>query len=366
MGVTEEEINKILEQLRKEGVTGRIVWVDPDRGNNAFDGNTPEFSLQTIAAALALCVAWRGDAIVVWPSLGGILDLNVAGVGVDLNVGGIYFIGLNDVVIRNTNAGATHIVRTSAASVKIRGLRVQQPGVVNVIGVHLNAANCRVQKCSLEGCNVGIDIDGAGAEVNDNSFTNGIATGIDIGDVGFGIHDNYIVGTNVAASSGILTQAAATTGLIANNVIMNWALDVNLNAASINIAFAHNRFRNFGVDVQLTIANGVNPVTLFTFYSPLSGAQIHINTAIAVGFKANGAPGSLLTVWVEEYTDSDANWRRVTPDSGAYKIRTTDALDVLVLSDLTTVRRFRARASVDIAPVGNISLDWTMFITPEV
>jgi hypothetical protein len=94
-----------------------------------------------------------------------------------------------------------------------------------------------------------------------------------------------------------------------------------------------------------------------------------VNCAYAGGgsgsFKANAAPGSQLTVWVEEYTVSDANWRRVTPDSGVYKIRTTDALDVLIISDIATVGRFRLRAALDVAPLNTCDLDVTMVVSPE-
>ncbi len=91
-------------------------------GANDSDGLTPERPLSTIAAALALSTANRGDKIVVLP---GHAEAVSAAAGLDINVAGIEIIGIGEGAVRPTitlNTANTATVRISANDVKVSNI----------------------------------------------------------------------------------------------------------------------------------------------------------------------------------------------------------------------------------------------------
>lgn len=100
------------------------------------DGLTPEQPLATIAAAVALCTANRGDKIVVMP---GHAETITAAAGIDLNVAGVEIIGVGEGATRPTityTTANTATMRISANDVKISNILF--------VGNFLNIAACIV------------------------------------------------------------------------------------------------------------------------------------------------------------------------------------------------------------------------------
>lgn len=103
-------------------------------GSNGNDGLTPEKPLATIAKAVSLCVAGRGDKIICMP---GHAETISAAAGIDLNVAGIMILGQGVGADRPTitlGTANTATLRISAANIRIEN--------VLFVANFLNIATC--------------------------------------------------------------------------------------------------------------------------------------------------------------------------------------------------------------------------------
>ena len=94
-------------------------------GSNGNSGLSPKEPLSTLAGAVAMCKAGRGDVIVIMP---GHAETNTA--VVNINVAGVQVIGCGVGNLRPTftiNAAAD-CIRLSAAGVLVAGLHITAPG----------------------------------------------------------------------------------------------------------------------------------------------------------------------------------------------------------------------------------------------
>ena len=369
MNNIEVDLSKIVSQLRKEGVTGVIYYVNPERGNNAFDGQSAEFPLQTLDAALALCVNYRHDAIICFTNNNTTMQFNAGGVGCWISKDAVTIYGVNYIAMDNINGAATRILQCDAHHIRITGVRFLP--VLSEVGVTIGGYDhCEIDHCKFIGCNGGVWASGNYNDIHHNQ----VDTMFGAAPYGLGssaasnkIRHNTIMGSNIAASVGVDLNATSTLNFVYDNIIEGVVTGVRTVVGAPTNVVANNRFKSYLTNSDLTVANGTATVTLMNFYgNGVGGVQFHVNCAYgANAFKINATPGSQLTVWIEEYTASDANFRRINPDDGRCKIRTTDALDVLIVSGVSTVGRFRLRAALDVAPTATVDLDVTLVVNKE-
>jgi hypothetical protein len=125
-----------------------------------------------------------------------------------------------------------------------------------------------------------------------------------------------------------------------------------------------------GIDSQLTVANGTNPVTLLTITIPsptgaVDGISVLINGNHTGGpndsFKNHAAAGSYLEAWVDIQPADDANWRRLTPSNTTYQLQKAAVNDILALSNVAGAVMYRVRCSLSAAPDDDVDLDF-MFL----
>lgn len=102
---------------------GQVFFVDTINGASGNAGTSPEFAKATIAQALALCTADRGDVIVVLSA--STFTISAAG-GIDLSVAGVKIVGLGKGTKKPTitiGTAATADLLVSAARVTLQGFR---------------------------------------------------------------------------------------------------------------------------------------------------------------------------------------------------------------------------------------------------
>ena len=131
-----------------------------------------------------------------------------------------------------------------------------------------------------------------------------------------------------------------------------------------------NQIRKYGLDAQLTVVNATTPVVLVDQILPSPSQAVDQITAMVNcdyvagpndSFKNHAVVGSYIEIYIEIYTPSEAAWKRITPSSGEYRLRTTDDLDVLVIDHVAAITgRFRLMAVLELAPTDTIELDWTI------
>ena len=112
---------------------GSIFFVSSVTGSSANDGNTPDTAKATIAQAVALCTASKGDVIYVAPDHAE--TIATAG-GIDLNVAGITVIGLGRGTNRPTigvGTATTATFKVSAANVTVRNMRFRAVTAQNLV-----------------------------------------------------------------------------------------------------------------------------------------------------------------------------------------------------------------------------------------
>ena len=103
--------------------TGTYFYVDSNTGSNSNDGKSVGRPVATIAYAISLCTANKGDVIIVFP--GHAESISAAG-GITVDKAGVTIVGLGVGALRPTisfaNTAATFLI--SAANVYIANLRV--------------------------------------------------------------------------------------------------------------------------------------------------------------------------------------------------------------------------------------------------
>lgn len=121
--------------------TGSYFFVHSGTGNNGNPGSSPVEPLATIAYAIGLCTANKGDVIVVMP--GHAETIATAG-GITVNKVGVSIVGLgngnNRPTLTFSAVGSTFAI--SAANVTVRNLRVTSSVDEMVKMFHVTAAYC--------------------------------------------------------------------------------------------------------------------------------------------------------------------------------------------------------------------------------
>lgn len=175
---------------------GKTFYVDSVNGNASFSGTSSDKPLTTIAAAVTLCVANRGDKVVCMP--GHAETVSTAG-GITLSKAGVSIVGLGKGTNRPTLtlSAVVSSVIVSAANVKIDGLLFLATHD-NTIMLDLNSTDTEVANCEFRSTTgkepvTMIDINGGAANacdrvyVHDCRFTSVLAAGcnraIELGEV---------------------------------------------------------------------------------------------------------------------------------------------------------------------------------------
>lgn len=122
--------------------TGKVFFVHSGTGSNSTKGGTaPDDPLGTIAYAIGLCTASKGDVIIVMP---GHAETIAAAGGITVDKAGVSIIGLgngnNRPTITFSATGSTFAI--SAANVTVRNLRVTSSVDEMVKMFHVTAAYC--------------------------------------------------------------------------------------------------------------------------------------------------------------------------------------------------------------------------------
>lgn len=386
------------------GSIGGAYFVDTDAGVDAAGRGTHALPLKTIQYAINNYVTdYNNDLVICWASAAGIFDENVNPDGLLINKSSVIVMGLGGVRIQNTNGGATDIVHANFTSgVKvfgftlmgvggIRGIRVSgsswatvgsedMPLYVNScsIGIYIEngSAYNTVSYNHLSECPLGIVLkDGTRNYAYENTIISTLAAGSH-GIKGDAQGQSFIYKNHVSyAETGIgLVNACAIVSVSDNNIQGCTIPEADSAAAGINF-WENNHILNpwviSGMDSQLTVVNGTNAITIATPTNPIPHARfknvtVIINGAYAGGgndsFKAHGAAGSSLTVWIEIQTPLDANWRIMTPLTDNYRLYQNNGHDCLVIDGITASTMFRIRAALSAAPSDTIDLDWQILI----
>ena len=254
--------------------TGRTIFVDSNKGTSGGDGSTPAAAVDTLAHALLLATANKGDVILLMPdhaeTIVAATTISTEGITIkSLGVGdnraqftfgtstGANFaisadnVRLEGLIFKNDIDSQAAVVTTSNAYTQIVDCDFfEGSGKQYLIGVSLaNAAanyctidNCRfvsitagaasaikiaaaVDRCTIKNCYIKGDWSDAGIY----NPTGNIATHLDI-------NNNYV--ENLQAGSHAIKLVSACTGTIRNNTLMTDAgADVDPGACNMNGVF---------------------------------------------------------------------------------------------------------------------------------
>jgi hypothetical protein len=131
--------------------TGTYYFVDSNNGSNNYDGKSPAQAVATLAKALALVAASKGDTIYVMP---GHTETLTAAAAVAASVAGVKIVGLGTgknrpVFNYSTAVGASFDV--TAANVWLENLYFRALGIDNVTAMlNVQAADCSIVNCEFE------------------------------------------------------------------------------------------------------------------------------------------------------------------------------------------------------------------------
>lgn len=130
-GVGSEAASYLIQGINFPSFYGKTFYVDSVTGSNTYNGLTPGQPVATIAYAISLCTAAKGDRILVFP--GHAESISAAG-GITVDKSGVSIIGMGNGANRPTitwaNTAATFLI--SAANVLIRNIRCT-PSVDEVV-----------------------------------------------------------------------------------------------------------------------------------------------------------------------------------------------------------------------------------------
>lgn len=119
--------------------TGSTFYADSSLGNAAYEGDTPTFAKATLATALALCTANKGDVVYLMP---GHVE-SLADAQIDINVAGVTIIGLGHGADRPRfdYDHANSSIDISASGVVVCNITLR-PSITDVlIGIDVEAAS---------------------------------------------------------------------------------------------------------------------------------------------------------------------------------------------------------------------------------
>jgi len=254
--------------------TGRTIFVDSNKGTSGGDGSTPAAAVDTLAHALLLATANKGDVILLMPDHAETIvaattisteGITIKSLGVGDNRAQFTFgtstaagfaisadnVRLEGLIFKNDIDSQVAVVTTSNAYTQIVDCDFfEGSGKQYLIGVSLaNAAanyctidNCRfvsitagaasaikiaaaVDRCTIKNCYIKGDWSDAGI----HNPTGNIATHVDIS-------NNYV--ENLQAGDHAIELVSACTGTIRNNTLMTDAgADVDPGACNMNGVF---------------------------------------------------------------------------------------------------------------------------------
>lgn len=156
--------------ITTQNPTGKVFWVDSNVGSDGNSGR-PTYPLATVAKAVSLCTANKGDVIYVAPNHA---ETIADATSLVLSIAGISLLGQGNSSSRPTitfaTAAAASIV-VSAADVRISNMNFVCNIASQVTMIDCNAATTRIDNCYFtEGSATGltfIDVNGGGANVCD-------------------------------------------------------------------------------------------------------------------------------------------------------------------------------------------------------
>ena len=374
---------------------GNIFFVDCDAGVDAAGRGTHALPTKTIQYTIDNYVTYNaGDVLICYASAAGAFDehLNVDGVEVGPNT---YVIGIGYPTISNSHAAATDVFSISGDASKVWGFHIN--------GNHAyRGITCAASYC-LIGCDALRNIfeNCSPCDVRFDGPTNQGVGNLHIGSsIGYyttkgpnEIYHDKMEGTLAGGSIGV-TAVAGSPNYVHDCDISNYqkafhnglgqvdgcatrnAINCTIPVDDLNAPGLNNWEGNYitgisqGVDAQLTVANGTNPVTIATptvMAKRFKGVSITLNGGYAGGahgsFKANATAGSFLEAWVEVQTvNGGATWYRATPSTDEYRLVTTDAQDFLTIDNINGIVAFRVRAALSAAPTATVDLDWQVII----
>lgn len=257
---------------------GQKFYVDSGAGAAANGGSAWGDALTTITAALALCVANRGDVVYVAP--GHAETISAAG-GIDVNKAGVTIVGLGRGSKRPTISSASSTAATfviSAAEVRIENFLFICGIDSQVIMIDVNAADAQIVNCEVRNATAAqvltaVDINGGSANACDRVLVDGLvarmsavgsARGIELGEVADGVRiQNCVIW-------GDFDDAAIhnPTGKVLTNLVISDCELTNLQTGDHSIelvsACTGNLIRNLYHN-DMTQATGVDPGSCFSF-----------------------------------------------------------------------------------------------------
>lgn len=233
-------------------------------------GSSPDQPALTIAAALLLCTADKGDTIFVLP--GHVETITGAG-GVTVSTAGVTIVGIGHGrqrgLVNYTTAAAASFDIT-AARTTIENLVFTMTGVDAVTaGINISAADCVIRNCEIETADatnqaaLGILTTAAANRLRiENCHIHGT------GDAGTTTQISMVGGTDIVIRDNVIIGACgASAGNIANattdskNLVIHGNLINNLTASSTKVIVLTATSTGLITNNRLAILSGTAPVT---------------------------------------------------------------------------------------------------------
>lgn len=126
----------------------QVFFVDSNNGSANYNGVSPNRALTTLTAALALCVAARGDIIYLMPkhaeTLTAAIAVNKAGVSI-IGVG----TGRNRPAFTNNPAATADLMAVSVANVYIENVLFKDSSLTSTDHINVTGADCEIANCEF-------------------------------------------------------------------------------------------------------------------------------------------------------------------------------------------------------------------------
>lgn len=239
--------------------TGKVFFVDSN--GTPSDGTQPDRPFLTLAGAMAMCRANKGDVIVLMPGHAETLTASPT------FVAGVYVVALGwgDQRATITGNAAADIFNLSVASVVIDNVIFAAPETDNqTAAINIDASGCSVTRCKFVGSKtsknitdvVTVTANAHYARIQGNEFENvtvDVATFISVEGAARRVRilDNVMMGN--CSTACLLVAAVATLMEVGRNVF------VNNKASTIAVSFTSNAtgfaYENYSGGLSTTLAN---------------------------------------------------------------------------------------------------------------
>lgn len=248
---------------------GRVNFPGSQTGASTGSAQGPQGNpttpLATLAYALTLCAAGRGDTIVLQPNHAETLTVSVT-----CSLAGVNIIGLGSPGARPVFTMAGFSVVISGAGCLLQNCVFNMGTTANIVGgVQITGAGSRIDNCHIVGANVtsiGILLGAARATASNNNL-DGVTTGFASG-ILTGVFDqmqiigNWIHGIFAAAN---ITLVASTNLLIQGNTLVQTSATVKPVINGIITAtggvIEDNRFQSVAATTAAEFLDGANVAT---------------------------------------------------------------------------------------------------------